>query len=84
MAEYEMTAFRDDKAEYVETMLFGSRPSDEWVHKLSERSDLEGTPKKQGLYNGGDIHLNYDNGYIVVRKHIKNFDGPPATKRTNQ
>ncbi|UDL16745.1 hypothetical protein SEA_ATUIN_52 [Arthrobacter phage Atuin] len=67
MAEYELVAFRDDKAESVDSMLFGSRPSDEWVYKLADKANLGDYKYKTYAY--GEPHLNFDNGFIVVRKH---------------
>jgi hypothetical protein len=75
MSEYEMIAFRDDKAEPVESQWFGSRPSDEWITKLAESAGL-------GNYLGPGTNVaNYGNGYIEIRKHSKSTNHPPAKKR---
>lgn len=79
MAEYEMVAFRDDKAESVASSWFGQRPTDDWVYKLAGEAgfgNLIGT----GTVNG-NVAINFDNGYIEVRKHTNNINHPPAKKR---
>lgn len=78
MAEYEMIAFRDDKAESVASMWFGSRPSDEWVEKLAGEAELGNFLSKEYPNN---VILNYDNGYIEVRKHSASTNHPPAKKK---
>lgn len=75
MAEYEMIAFRDDKAEPVEIQWFGARPSDEWITKLAESAGL-------GTYTGPSTNAaNYENGYIEIRKHSASTNHPPAKKK---
>lgn len=78
MAEYEMTAFRSDKEEPVQTMWFGQRPSDEWVHKLAKNAKLGQFVEKQW---SPEITLKHEHGYIEVRKHTHNTNLPPAKKR---
>jgi hypothetical protein len=79
MAEYELVAFRDDKAESVASMWFGQRPDDEWVYKLAAEAGFG------NLINTGTVHgnraINFDNGYIEVRKHTNSAKLPPAKKR---
>lgn len=70
MAEYELIAFLADKGTPpVDSMLFGHRPDDEWVYKLADRNNLG--EYKYKTYAYGEPYLNFDNGFIIVRKHTR-------------
>jgi len=71
MAEYEMSAFRDDKAAPVETIRSGERPSEESIHKMAEKANLGGYNFRYWrteLRVEGHVQLDFDNGHIDIRK----------------
>lgn len=79
MAEYEMTAFHKDSTEPVQTMWFGSAPSDDWVYTLAENANLGDFKLK--TWNG-HVQLNFDNGHIDVHKH-RDAKSIPMHERTD-